>query len=312
MRSTLWIHAALILLAFLTLIPFFFALNTAFKTNTEFYHSFFAPPESLRSLAGIGMDALTDSAKTYAIRDERQKEIEANRPEAVRFHVGTATSGFKVAWSAIRPYMATTLFVSALTALGVLALGSATAYVLARYRFLGSRAVFMIIVSTLMFPGVLTLVPSFLLVKSLGLLNTYWAVVLPFVAGGQVFAIFVFKSFFEGLPEELFESARLDGAGHFRLFWNIVLPLSKPAFSVVLVMNVLGTWNSFLWPLIVNPEGKHHMVASGLFVMANSAYAANLATLYAGYALSSLPLLLVLVLATKPFIQGVTTGAFKA
>ena len=100
------------------------------------------------------------------------------------------------------------------------------------------------------------LVPSFLLVKSLGLLNTYWAMVLPYIAGGQVFAIFVFKSYFEGLPEDLFESARIDGAGHVQIYWQIVLPLSKPVLSVVAIMNILGTWNNFLWPFITNTEGK--------------------------------------------------------
>src|SRR5690606_34993935 len=127
----------------------------------------------------------------YVIRDEGLQEIEVDRERAFRYHAATATRGIRSAWAVIRPYMLTTLLVSGLTALGVIVLGAATAYVLARHRFFGSKAAFVLIISTLMFPGVLTLVPSFLLVKSLGLLNTYWAMILPFVAGGQVFAIFV-------------------------------------------------------------------------------------------------------------------------
>jgi ABC-type glycerol-3-phosphate transport system permease component len=208
--------------------------------------------------------------------------------------------------------MLNTIIVATLTVTGVLLLGSATAYVLARYRFTGHRALFLYIISTMMFPGVLTLVPSFLLVKNLGLLNTYGAMVLPYIAGGQVFAIYVFKSYFEGLPEDLFESARIDGAGHLHIYWQLVLPLSRPVFSVVAIMNILGTWNNFLWPFITNTDGKHHVVASGIFVLANSAHASNFSTLYAAYAISSIPLLILFAYATRPFMRGVTSGAFKA
>ena len=135
---------------------------------------------------------------------------------------------------------------------------------------------------------------------------------LLYVAGGQVFAIFVLKSFFDGLPEDLFEAARIDGAGHLQSYRHVVLPLSKPVLSVVLVMNILGTWNNFLWPFIVNTEGRHHVVASGLYVLATSAYASNMSTLFAAYVLSSITLLILFVYATRPFIQGVTSGAFKA
>ena len=126
------------------------------------------------------------------------------------------------------------------------------------------------------------------------------------------FGLLVFKSYFEGLPEDLFESARIDGAGHLQIYWQIVLPLSKPILSVVAIMNILGTWNNFLWPFITNTEGSHHVVSSGLYVLATTAHASNFSTLYAAYAISSIPLLVLFIYATKPFIRGVTSGAFKA
>ena len=91
-----------------------------------------------------------------------------------------------------------------------------------------------------------------------------------------------------------------------------MLPLSKPILSVVAIMNILGTWNNFLWPFITNTEGKHHVISSGLFVLATTVHAANFSTLYAAYAISSIPLLVLFIYATKPFIRGVTSGAFKA
>jgi ABC-type glycerol-3-phosphate transport system permease component len=170
----------------------------------------------------------------------------------------------------------------------------------------------MLILSFMMIPGILTLVPSFLLVKSLGLLNSYWVLILPYIAGGQIFAIFLFKSFFDGLPGELFESARMDGAGHLRQYFNLVLPLSKQVFSVVLVTNVLGTWNNFMWPLITNSDAKYHTVSSGLYLMNSSAVAVNYSNMFAAYMLSAIPMLVLFLYATKPFMAGLTSGAFKA
>jgi ABC-type glycerol-3-phosphate transport system permease component len=164
----------------------------------------------------------------------------------------------------------------------------------------------------MMIPGVLTLVPSFLWVKKLGLLNSHWVLILPYMAGGQVFAIFLFKSFFDGLPSELFESARMDGAGHFTLYWNMVLPLSKSVIAVVGIVNILGTWNNFLWPFITNSDAKYHVISSGLYLMHQSNVASNFATMFAAYVLASIPLLVLFLYATKPFMQGVTSGAFKA
>jgi len=300
-------HLTLVALAALTLLPFFFMVNNIFRTNSEFYHSFFSVPK-----------AFTDAAEAVAatgpvtVEDEDGNEALLPPGQAAMHHLARAGEGPKRAWRIVRPYMVNSLVVSILTAFGVIAFGSTTAYILSRYRFLGRRAIFLLILSTMMFPGVLTLVPSFMLVTRMGLLNTYWVMVLPYVAGGQVFAIFVFKSFFDGLPEELFECARIDGAGHFHLYRSIVLPLSKPVISVVLVMNVLGTWNGWLWPFITNPEGTHHVVASGLYVMATTSHASNFSTMYAAYAIASIPLLILFIYATKPFIRGMTSGALKA
>src|SRR5688572_30639676 len=148
------------------------------------------------------------------------------------------TRGFVYAWGIFRPYMLNSLLVSISSALGVVAVASISAYVFSRYRFPGHRVLFLAILSFMMIPGVLTLVPSFLWVKKLGLINTYWALILPYIAGGQIIAIFLFKGFFDGLPQELFESARLDGAGHFAQYRHIVLPLSKQILAVVVIVNV--------------------------------------------------------------------------
>jgi|TARA_B100000809_G_scaffold259881_1_gene305711 ABC-type glycerol-3-phosphate transport system permease component len=311
-KKVWWIHAVLILFSLLTLLPFAFMVNNVFRSNAEFYHAFFSFPGAFKQVATITGRALVGDDTPVLMADEEGDLVPVSKGDALGRSLDQATRGPRLAWKVIRPYMLNTLIVTLLTVTGVLLLGSATAYILSRYRFTGHRALFLFIISTMMFPGVLTLVPSFLLVKWLGLLNTYWAMVLPYIAGGQVFAIFVFRSYFEGLPEDLFESARIDGAGHVQIYWQIVLPLSLPVLSVVAVMNILGTWNNFLWPFITNTEGSHHVISSGLFVLATTAHASNFSTLYAAYAISSIPLLVLFIYATRPFIRGVTSGAFKA
>lgn len=306
------IHAVLLGFAFLTLVPLAFVVNNSLRNNTEIYHTFFGVPEAFRGFArAVTRYALGDDTPIPVVLDNGERK-EVGPAEALAAARQRAMSGYRSAWRVIRPYMVNSLVVSLGTALAVVALGSISAYVLSRYRFFGSRLVFLYIISTMMFPAVLTLVPSFMLVKQLGLMNTYWAMILPYVAGGQVFAIFILKSFFDGLPEDLFEAARMDGAGHVAQYRFIVVPLSKPILSVVVVMSILGTWNNFLWPFVVTTDSSYHVVASGLFVLATSGEALNLGTLFAAYTLSSIPLLILFVYATRPFIQGLTTGAFKA
>ncbi len=297
--------------AFLALVPFFFVANNSFRTNMEMYRSFFGAPNAIKGMVRSAGDMLLNKGGMSASQDGTMNYYESPR-ESLMGYTRMAAKNYLLAWKALKFYLLNSFFVCSVTACGVALLGSLSAYVLARYRFPGGHAVFFYIIATMMFPGVLTLVPSFLLAKQLGLLNSYAGLILPYIAGGQVFATFVFKSFFDGLPEELFESARIDGAGHARLYVHIVLPLSKPVFAVVMIMSVIGTWNNFLWPFIVNTDEQYHVIASGLYVMANSAAAANYGTLFAAYVLSSVPLLILFAYATRPFVEGVTSGAFKA
>lgn len=311
-HKTLLIHIVLIALAVQTLLPFAFTLNNVFRSNFEFYRDFFSIPDAFKGIVQVAGRYLSGDESTLVVRDETGEAVVVPRDQALGMYLEAAIRGPRLAWEHVRPYTFNSLIVSLLTALGVCALGSSTAYILSRYRFMGSRAIFVMFLATMMFPGVLTLVPSFLLVKELGLLNTYWAMILPYVAGGQVFAIFVFRSFFAGLPEELFESARIDGAGHLSSYWHLILPLSKPVFSVVIIMNILGTWNNFLWPFIVNTDGSRQVIASGIYTLATSQFASNFSTMYAAYAISSIPLLILFMYATKPFIRGITSGGLKA
>lgn len=222
-------------------------------------------------------------------------------------------ANYRDAWSRIAVYLFNSIVVSVSSMLGVLAIASISGFVFARFNFPGRELLFFAILGLLMIPGVLTLVPAFLLVKNLGLLNTYWALIMPYIAGGQIFAIFVLRSFIASLPEELFEAARLDGASTWQAFRQIALPLSKPILVTIAIMNILGTWNDYIWPLVTTPDGELWTVSVGIVTFTNSFRGLeNWGPMFAGYVIASIPLAILFTFTMRYFIAGLTSGAIKA
>lgn len=215
-----------------------------------------------------------------------------------------------VALKQLRLYFLNSIIITSSSVAGVLIVSSLAAYAFARYSFLGKTVLFYMVISMLMVPAILTLVPSFVWVKRLGLLNTHWALVLPYIAGGQIFGIFLLRTFFAGLPQELFDSAVVDGAGMAETYFFIALPLSKPVLSIIAVMNVLSTWNDFIWPLITLTDNAKRTITVGLQYFQGQ-YLTNYGPLFAGYILASLPLLILFAFAMRPFVAGLTSGAIK-
>jgi multiple sugar transport system permease protein/raffinose/stachyose/melibiose transport system permease protein len=217
---------------------------------------------------------------------------------------------YSEAWGKVDYYMGNSLIVCSASTLGVLGLGSLAGYAFARYRFLGKEFLYYAILVIMMVPTVLTLVPLFLLVKDLRLLNSYWALILPNVAGGQVFAIFLLRSFFSSIPEELFESARLDGAGVFQAYRHVALPLSRPILSVIAITTFLSCWNEFLWPLVTINIDSVKPITTGLLQF-SSQFGSQTGILFAAYVLSSVPLVILFIFASSTFVKGITSGALK-
>jgi len=218
---------------------------------------------------------------------------------------------FVHAWnSGIATYMTNSAIYAGVAVVLTLLAASFSAYAFARMRFIGKELLFYLILGLLMIPGVLTLVPTFVLMIDFNLLNTRWALWLPYAAGGQAFAIFVLRTFFAGLPEELFESARIDGAGEFTVLRRITLPLSKPIMGTLALLQVYGIWNDLVWPLtvITKPELKTVMV--GLLTFTDQ-FSTEFGPLYAGYVIASIPLIALFAFTSGLFIQGLTSGAIK-
>jgi ABC-type glycerol-3-phosphate transport system permease component len=195
---------------------------------------------------------------------------------------------------------------------GVLLLSSVTAYVFARYNFPGKRLLFSVLLALLMIPGVIGFVPLIILVlKTMQLSNNWLGVLFPYWAGGQIFAIYVLRTFFESLPEEMFEAARLDGAGHFGLYWRITIPLSGSILSVIAILNIISTWNDYVWPLIVLAQESKRTIAVGLTFLRDTKHP-DPGVEMASYVIASIPMFLLFLGTMRTFVRGISSGAIKA
>jgi len=190
----------------------------------------------------------------------------------------------------------------------ILITASAGAYALARLEFAGKKIVFGVIVATLLVPPVIFLIPNYLTVQSLGWLDSIWAITIPGSAGA--FGIFFLRQFFVGLPPEIEEAARMDGAGDFRIFWQIVLPLSRPALATLAVLSFLNNWNDFLWPVYVLLSPEHQTLQPGLAVL-QGAYSTHFGIVMAGALIASVPVLILFTIAQRQIVDSVASSGVK-
>ena len=219
---------------------------------------------------------------------------------------------FFVAFKALWPYMLNTIFVGGVGTLGVLAVSCPAAYVFARKRFPGKNILFFLVIGLMMIPAIMTLVPSFMLYKDLVGTDTYLILIIPVITGGSVFATFLLRSFFEGIPEGIFEAARLDGAGDFLCFFKICLPLSIPILVTLAIMQLNGVWNDYIWPMIACPTDSSKLtIAAAIKKEFLSGNSGSYPTLFEGYLVSSLPLVALLLFGNKYYVEGLTNSAIK-
>ena len=207
--------------------------------------------------------------------------------------------------------MFNSLIVCVVTTIGVVFFSSATAYVFSRHHFFGKEVLFSLVLALMMVPSVLTMTPSYLTVLKLGLFNTRWALILPGIAGGQVGAIFLFRTFFSQQPASLFESATLDGANDLVLYAKITLPLAVP----VLIIQGLGTfslmYNDFLWPTLVVRNDAIQTLMPRRKYIAESVNMTKPGVAYAMYLLAGVPLAITSLIGLKYFINGDFASGMK-
>jgi ABC-type glycerol-3-phosphate transport system permease component len=221
-------------------------------------------------------------------------------------------SNYGAAWSGIAGFIWNTVVIAVVTVAFTLVFGSMAAFVFARYDFPGKRIVFYLFLALLMIPSILTLIPLFLEVKGMGLLNNWLALILPYIAGGQAITVFILQAFFSSLPEEMFEAARIDGASEFQAFVRIAIPLSSAILGAMAIISALGVWGDYLWPTIVLQDSHLYTISAGIANYVSSfGLVAQVGPTFASYVLASLPVVILIILTMKYYVTGLTTGALK-
>lgn len=264
------IQALLIINSFVMLYPIAIMFLSGFKSNAEIYSTPFALPQSW-SLANV---------------------------ETILEHTNFPR------------YLVNSLIVTTSSVLAIVTIGTLAAYALARYRFRGSEALYLFFLAGLMVPLKLAIIPLFIQLKTLELIDTLPGLVLIYTAMGLPAAIFILTGFLRTLPSELEQSARIDGAGELRIMLSIMLPLARPAMVIAAIHNAVPIWNDFFFPLVFVTSDRYKTLPQGLTVFMGE-YNTDWGVLFAGLALASLPITLVYIALSRQFIAGLTHGAIK-
>jgi len=190
----------------------------------------------------------------------------------------------------------------------ILVTASMAAYALARLEFPGKRLIFAMLITTLLVPPVIFLVPNYIIVTNLGWLDTLWAVIVPGAAGA--FGVFFLRQFFLNLPKDYEEAARVDGASELRIFAQIILPLSRPALATLAVLSFLSNWNDFLWPVYVLLSSDKLTLQPGLSLL-QGAWTTHYGVIMAGAVIAAVPVLILFSLAQRQIVESVANSGVK-
>jgi N-acetylglucosamine transport system permease protein len=266
-------HVALAVWAVIVIIPILWTFLAAFKNTSEIFSSPWTLPAELR------------------------------------------WENFGRAWTKanVGRYFLNSVFVVSCSTFGSMLLGSMAAYVLARYKFWGNRAIYYLFVSGLAFPVFLALVPLFFTVKNIGLLDTYTGVILVYIAYSLPFTVFFLAAFFKTLPSSVAEAGMIDGAGHTRLFFQVMMPMAKPGLISVAIFNIIGQWAQYQLPLVLLSNAKEKWVLTqGIAdISVNAGYEADWSGLFAALTIAILPMIIVYAVFQRQIQAGLTSGAVK-
>ena len=265
-----WIYGVLSVGLFLVVIPFIWMLVSSFKPEAEVRR---VPP--------------TWVPETTTLENYRTLFTELDFPT----------------------YFLNSIVVALAVTVGNMVFCSMLGYALAKLAFPGKRAVFAVVLGTLMVPGVVTFVPLFVLVTKMGLTNSLVGMILPFLAGP--FGVFLMRQYIQALPDELIQAARIDGAGELRIFASVIMPLCGPALATLGILTFLGSWNNFLWPLVVAQTEDKYTLPVALALYAVGQNATEYGLLLAGSVVVVLPVLALFLFLQRHIMQGIAMTGIK-
>jgi N-acetylglucosamine transport system permease protein len=275
-RSDRWVaavsHTLLTLWAAIVILPLLWTIMTSFKTTSEIFASPFSLP------ASWNFDNYVNAWTTAGIGS----------------------------------YFLNSLVVVAGALVLTMVFGSMCAYVLARFPFPGSRVIYYLMLAGLTFPIFLAIVPLFFVLQNLGLLNTLPGLIVTYAAFALPFTVFFMYSFFRTLPDEIAEAAALDGAGEWRTFFQVMLPMAKPGLSTVAILNFVGLWNQFLLPVALNSNQDNYVLTQGMARFASQAgYSVDFGALFAAVVITVVPVLVVYLIFQRQLQGSVSQGTLK-
>jgi len=273
--TTVALYAGLVSIALLTLLPFLWTLGASFRENAEIFR--YTRPLSIWTFVPLRP---TLGGFAYIFGEDRFGRFMANS-----FFVALAVT-------------AAGLFVNSLAGFGF-----------ARFRFPGRDGLFAAVLVTFMVPLEIIVIPLYIVVRGFGWIDSYWALIVPAVA--DAFSIFLLRQFFQELPQELVDAARIDGCGWFGIYWRIALPLVKPALVTAGLLTFIRQWDSFFWPLVATSSAEYTVVQVGL-----AKYITEFVTfwdrLLAGAVAASVPVLVLYFVLQRYYVQGISTTGLKA
>lgn len=206
-------------------------------------------------------------------------------------------------------FFANSTIVAVVVTVGNLLFSSMLGYALAHLSFPGKKIIFGAVMGCLMIPGLVTFIPQYVLIVNMGLANTLPALILPFLV--QPFGVFLMRQFFLGLPRDLIEAGRIDGVGELGIFFRIFLPLATPAFATLGILTFLGSWNNFLWPLVVSSSDQTYTLPVALALVSTGQNQTDYGLLLAGATLVVMPILAVFLFFQRFFIEGIASTGLK-
>lgn len=321
------IYILLILCGVTMVAPFLWMVTTALKSQIEVNKGNvgFAPVDAFSwyddgetehrvkvvSAAGDSVYVHFFDENGFIIRDESTTYVKVPK-SAIRHETKLEPhwENFTKAWTKVPfgRYFLNTIIVSVAVMLGVIVTSSLAAYAFARMRFFGKDVLFYLFISMMMVPQPVYLIPSYVLLNHLGWINSYQALIVPWLA--NIFTIFLLRQHFKTIPQDLFDAASIDGCSRFRMLWQIVLPLSKSVIATAAIFSVIGSWNSFMWPLVMtNSEGLRVLQVGLSYFSQESSSQTTL--LMAASTFSIAPLIALFLLAQKQIISSFASSGLK-
>jgi multiple sugar transport system permease protein len=263
------LHGVMLCASFVTVIPFIWMLSASFMARG---HASTFPPRFIP-------DQFTWNQYLYLFQ---------------RLNIG-------------RYFINSTILALSVTALSLF-VNALAGFAFAKYHFRGKKTIFMALLSSMIIPGQVTMLPVFLLLNKMGFLNTYFGIIIPGLA--SIFGVFLIRQYLQSIPDSLIEAAYMDGAGDFTIFWRVIIPLAKPALITLGLFTFMGTWNDFMWPLVVMTRDSMYTLPVALATLSGE-HILDPELMMAGSVVTILPIIILFIFLQRYYIHGIMTGAVK-